>query len=416
MANSWIVSQIGARQHYAVPRGFHRRRQLRLFYTDAWWRYPTSIFSHAPTPVRAFVGRKHPELPRDKVVSFNFGAVSAWYKMRSAEDSVAGRAGEYLRIGRWFAAAVAADLENRDLDPATDVFFGFNTACLETFNLLSSRRILTVCDQIDPGLIEENLVVEEAEKWPGWLTPKSAGRVPPEYWARMRAEWAAATLVMVNSEWSRAALEGQGVPASKLFVAPINFEPTDPIPADKPPSQDALTVLWLGSVSLRKGIQYLLHAARLLEHNSWIDFVVAGGLQISESAAASAPKNVRFLGPISRNQTQSLYRAADLFVLPTLSDGFAISQLEAMSNGLPVITTDRCGQVVTHGVDGLIVPPCDGVALADAIANLASDRRKLHGMRQAALAKSQSFRLPMQAAQIDARVEACRQAMARTRI
>ena len=56
-----------------------------------------------------------------------------------------------------------------------------------------------------------------------------------------------------------------------------------------------------------------------------------------------------------------------MFVLPTLSDGFAITQLEAMAHGLPVVATPNCGRVVTDGEDGLIVPPADADALASAI-------------------------------------------------
>jgi len=50
------------------------------------------------------------------------------------------------------------------------------------------------------------------------------------------------------------------------------------------------------------------------------------------------------------------YRSADVFVLPTLSDGFAITQIEAMSHGLPVIATPNCASVVENGVDGLWCP------------------------------------------------------------
>jgi glycosyltransferase involved in cell wall biosynthesis len=62
-----------------------------------------------------------------------------------------------------------------------------------------------------------------------------------------------------------------------------------------------------------------------------------------------------------------LYQHSDVFVLPTLSDGFAITQLEAMAYGLPLIVTPNCGRVVEDGVTGFIVPPRDSATLADAI-------------------------------------------------
>jgi len=98
-----------------------------------------------------------------------------------------------------------------------------------------------------------------------------------------------------------------------------------------------------------------------------------------------------FHGPVNRDQTEEFYRNADLFVLPTLSDGFALTQLEAMAHGLPVIATPNCGEVVSDGMDGLIVPACDPMALAEAIQLLVQDPEKLQSMRDATMAKLEQF-------------------------
>jgi glycosyltransferase involved in cell wall biosynthesis len=73
-----------------------------------------------------------------------------------------------------------------------------------------------------------------------------------------------------------------------------------------------------------------------------------------------------------------------LFVFPTLSDGFGVTQLEAMAHGLPVIATRNCGEVVEHGVNGLVVPPRDPEALARAMEDVAFDDRRLGSMSRAA--------------------------------
>jgi glycosyltransferase involved in cell wall biosynthesis len=161
-----------------------------------------------------------------------------------------------------------------------------------------------------------------------------------------------------------------------------------------------LTVLWLGQVILRKGIQYLVQSARLLTDRP-VRFVVAGPIGVSREALASAPGNMSFLGPVARDRAPELFRAADLFVLPTLSDGFAITQLEAMAHGLPVITTPNCGDVVTDGVDGRVVPAGDAAALAAAIHELTGDRRRLGEMGRAAAEKAKLFSLARLAGQLE---------------
>jgi glycosyltransferase involved in cell wall biosynthesis len=151
-------------------------------------------------------------------------------------------------------------------------------------------------------------------------------------------------------------------------------------------------VLFLGQVILRKGIQYLIEAARLLKEEA-IHFDVVGAIGISDEAVASAPSNMTFHGPVSRDRTEEFYRSADLFVLPTLSDGFALTQLEAMAHGLPVIATPNCGEVVSDGVDGLIVPASDANALAEAFQLLIQDPAKLEAMSAATAAKLKQFSL-----------------------
>ena len=74
-----------------------------------------------------------------------------------------------------------------------------------------------------------------------------------------------------------------------------------------------------------------------------------------------------YLGAIPRNQVQQEFRRADLFVLPTLAEGMALSALEAMASGLPVITTPQCGSVIRDGIEGFLVPIRDAEALADCI-------------------------------------------------
>jgi len=262
--------------------------------------------------------------------------------------------------------------------------------------MLRERGIVTICDQIDPAAVEERIVDEERQRWPGW--EKKSGHVPREYWERLAKEWEAASMVLVNSRWSRDALVQQGVAAEKLFVLPIAYEPDEPITVVPPKSDGPLTVLWLGTITLRKGIQYLLEAAKLLASGRRpIRILVAGNNMLNPKAMGELPANVQFMGRLTRERTAKLYRQADVFVLPTISDGFAITQLEAMANGLPVITTPNCGNVVSNGEDGLIVPARDGRALAGAIEMLEGDRKLLASMSEKAAAKVRQFSLKRRA-------------------
>lgn len=404
----WLVAQVGAREHYAPARAFHARGHLERLYTDAWWPYGT--FRAAPDFLRRLAGRCHPDLPAEKVTAFTRGCLRREFTRRLRQRVHRQRydaAQESLRFNSWFAQKVARALRSHPLDPSRHAFFGFTLGALEPLTLCRDLGVPTVISQIDPDRVEHDLVQQEAQKWPGWERHAPAPHAMAELWQRRAAEREAASLVLVNSDWSRRAMLQLGVPEHKLIIVPLAYEPPATADSPRPRHDGPLTVLWLGSVILRKGIPYLFEAAKRLR-GSGVRFVVAGPIGISDQAAASAPDNLALIGPVTRDRVGEMYRQAHLFVLPTVSDGFAITQLEAMAHGLPVIATYNCGDVVDDGVDGLRIPAADAEALAQAISRLNDDRQLLAEMSRHALEKSRQFTLERYARSVEAAVEQVR--------
>jgi hypothetical protein len=403
LCQNWIVAQEGSRETYAVPVAFQRIGRLKRLYVDIWCRWCRPMLRRGPPAARALATRFHAEIPCDRVVSFTAGATlrRAVQNLRGRSFSRAGLSDLFCSYGRWFALRIRRHLRAAENAAAGDCFLGFNSNCLEALEALRSRGILTVVDQVDPGRVEEDLVLEEAERWPGW--EGIPGRMSSGYWDRLKAEWDAADLVLVNSDWSAEALARQGVPRAKLIVVPLCVDLSH-APSHQPvnPNGD-LKVLWLGSLVLRKGIQYLVEAARRLQSES-IQFLLAGPLGISERAIQAFPSNIKLLGRVTRDRLGDVYRRAHVFVLPTISDGFGITQLEAMAHGLPVVATPNCGRVVTDGADGFIVPARDGEALAEALARLNANRKLVREMSQNALLKAARFDLPSSARMIQQQV------------
>jgi glycosyltransferase involved in cell wall biosynthesis len=70
---------------------------------------------------------------------------------------------------------------------------------------------------------------------------------------------------------------------------------------------------------------------------------------------------------VPRAEVHEFYRQSHIFILPTHSDGFGLTQLEAQSWGLPVIASLNCGEVVRHGENGLLLPKVSGLVIAETI-------------------------------------------------
>lgn len=387
-----------------MPRALHRQGKLAALYTD-FWAGPL-VRRLAINKLRPLGTRCHPELadPDAKVCSWNFRSLGWEYLQRqkyngsSAKYSGRSPFDGFVEIGRRFAVCVRNHL-NHSVDPNSEtIFFAYDTGALEAMEWCRGRNIPCVLNQMDPGRVEMESVQAEEKRWPGWAARPLV--VPEEYFARREAEWALADRIVVNSRWSLDALVEQGVPEDKLVVVPLCYESTQPgksLEVKHRRGDEPLHVLFLGQVILRKGIQYLMEAARQLLGER-IRFDVVGPVGISNEALAKAPSNVTFHGRAGRDQAAFWYQRAHVFVLPTLSDGFAITQLEAMAHGLPVVATPCCGEVIDHGVDGFIVPARDAGALARALQRYFAQPEQLPSHSAAALKKAGQFTLARLAA------------------
>jgi glycosyltransferase involved in cell wall biosynthesis len=149
-----------------------------------------------------------------------------------------------------------------------------------------------------------------------------------------------------------------------------------------------MRVLFLGQVNLRKGIARLLQAARTL-FDEPVEFWMVGPVQIANEEAATDNARMKWFGPVTRTETAEKYRAADVFILPTLSDGFAITQLEAQAYGLPVISSKCCGGVVENGRNGIILEEPSAECIAAAIRDCVADPNRLQKLAAASYVQNE---------------------------
>ena len=143
-----------------------------------------------------------------------------------------------------------------------------------------------------------------------------------------------------------------------------------------------MRVLFLGQVNLRKGIARLLEAAQILR-NEPVEFWLVGPVQVTNSSTIVHPERVKWFGPVTREKAAEYYRNADVFVLPTLSDGFAITQLEAQAHGLPLIASKFCGKVVESGRNGIILEQPTATYIAAAIRDCLDKPKRLQKLAAA---------------------------------
>jgi glycosyltransferase involved in cell wall biosynthesis len=209
-------------------------------------------------------------------------------------------------------------------------------------------------------------------------------REAEQHKARRAVEHELADLIIANSDYVRTTFIENGVPGAKIAAVPTGCPPIDPIGARRGQDRGPLRFIYAGRLSLRKGIHYLMQAWRLAEFGNRAELWIAGGSEIDMAIEIAAQPNVRYLGPLNSDDLADVYRRTDVMVLPTLSEGLAHVVLEALSFGMPVITTGAsgAGALVTNGDNGFIVAEADAVALAAALTAAVVGRSGLPKMGQ----------------------------------
>jgi glycosyltransferase involved in cell wall biosynthesis len=201
----------------------------------------------------------------------------------------------------------------------------------------------------------------------------------------------------------------------KCRVIPFGID-REPFLTSPPENAQALRATWgdgpallfVGVLRYYKGLQYLIPAlsdipARLVIVGEG-PFGAALRQQVRDLGLDA---RVLFAGRVSDEALPAYYRAADLFVLPASerSEAFGLVQVEAMSSGLPVVSTELgtgTSYVNQDGVSGLVVPPRDPPALAAAIARLLRDDALRERLAHGALAHSAYFSAERMLAEIEA--------------
>ncbi|MCA9267027.1 MAG: glycosyltransferase, partial [Planctomycetales bacterium] len=205
----------------------------------------------------------------------------------------------------------------------------------------------------------------------------------------------AAKLVAVSHSLGRH-MQAEGFPARQLAVVPNGV----PALADVPPRRRPTGTWTLGTVALfrpRKGTEVLIDAlAELRSQGLSVRLLCVGGFETPEYEAAlkrrvaelQLESSVEWTG-FTRDVTRQLARM-DLFVLPSLfGEGLPMVVLEAMAAGVPVAATDVEGvpEAIGDGVDGVIAPPSDAPALAEAVARVVRGDLDWESLRLSALVR-----------------------------
>ncbi len=270
--------------------------------------------------------------------------------------------------------------------PECDVFSGLSGSALATGKVVKARGNRYVCDRGSSHIrIQDTILKEEHERWG---MPYTA--IDPRIIAREEAEYDLADAITVPSSFVYRSFVESGIAPQKLNLIPygVNLErfqkTAEPVPL-------RFDVLFVGALTLQKGLPDLLNAFSKIEHPHK-SLTLVGGFDPNFIEWLTKKKllseNILILGHVPQEQLKDIMSRSHVMVLASVQEGLGMVQAQALACGCPVIATTNTGaeDLYTDGNEGFIVPIRCPDALVEKLQLLADHPEQRQKMSAAALA------------------------------
>jgi len=270
-----------------------------------------------------------------------------------------------------------------------DALVALSGSGLKTGAAVQGRGGKYICDRGSSHIRYQNAIVsEEYARW-GFAIEAC----DPRMIEREESEYAMADAITVPSEFSRRTFIEMGVPAKKLHKIPYGVR-LERFRRTSEPPRDSFEVLFAGTVSLRKGVPYLLEAFRLLNHPKK-RLRIAGPVlpEMKVLLGRQDLTGIEVLGRIPQERLAQCMGTSHVMVLPSIEEGLALVQGQALACGCPLISSYNTGgaDIFTDGVEGFLVPIRSAAAIASRLQELAADEAMQERMSEAALRRVTSI-------------------------
>jgi len=379
------------------PHGNANSYHTALAFSENEWLdcFETGILDVATSSVAR---RLSPDLER-RARNRSFEGVPNSNKKSHRLFEVLSRAGRKLKPGgltsqiNWYDVLFCGhDFQvSREIADAADAVYAYEDAAKMTFES-AKRTGATSIYELPLGYYKAvaREINRGRELWPGLHRV----RYSEPRWKQVRkdAELELADVIVVASEWARQSLTLSDRASGKPVVLVPYGTPVDEIVPRAQPPAGPFTVLFAGQVGLRKGVPHLIEAWEKLKLSN-ARLLLVGSMNLSREYLKEHVASFEYLGALPRAELLEVMASADLFVFPSLAEGFGLVIGEAMASALPVLTTMNTGgpQLITDGNEGWCVSAHEVEPLIERLEWAHANRDQLFQMGQCARQRAEQW-------------------------
>ena len=284
----------------------------------------------------------------------------------------------WLLIGKEFDRWVSKKLKNIDFD----IFIGYELSSSESFKVCKEKSKITIYDL---PTVAYNFQKEIFKKY---------GKKYDEREIEVKKkEILLSDYIFVPSEIVKKSLLNLGIKEEKIIKIPYGVDISKFSPKEKYIKRDNLKIIFVGTITWCKGIEILLKAISELKKKIKVELNLVGGMGNGKEILEKYKGLYNYYSYIPHEELQNMYKENDIFVFPSLIEGFGQVILEAMACGLPVIVSENTGasDCVRDGIDGFIIPAYDVDALKEKIIYFYENRDKIEEMGKNAAEQAKNY-------------------------
>ena len=368
----------------------HENGLLAEFWTTICWDSRSPLNLVLPNTLRAELSRRsYPQVPPQLVHTQPWREAGRLLAMRAGIERLTFRNESYLSVAS-VCSALDRTVANRLRRVDVRTVYAYEDGALDTFRTARQKGVFTFYElPIAYWKSMHELLEEEAELSPGWADTMPSARDSAEKTDRKDAELELSDLIFVPSRYVMDSLPRHLRQSGRVRICSYGAPPAPS--AIRRIRSAKLRVLYVGGLSQRKGLAYLVRALKNMD--SLLEVTMIGRRVGNCAELDAALAQYRYIPAMPHAQVLAEMERHDVLVLPTLAEGLALVVLEAMSRGMAVVTTPNSGsvEIIRDGLDGFIVPIRSSSALAEKLELLAGDRELLAAVQERARKRAQEY-------------------------
>ncbi len=365
-----IVSHPGRQHSHQLVYALQEGDMLLKYFTGFWYK-PHNILKKIPKLEKEFKKRYFEKINPEFVSQNPFSEIKYRFILKEKNNL-------WFKIGKEFDKWVAKKLKNLNFD----IFIGYELSSLESFKIAKDMGKICIYD-----------LPSVAYNFQREIFRKYGKKYDEKVIETKEKELKFADYIFVPSEIVKESLIQLKIDEKKILKISYGIDTSKFLPKSEYIKNEALKIIFVGSITWHKGIEILLKAVSDLKQKINFELNLVGGMGDTEEILEKYKGLYKYHSYIPNERLPAVYRENDIFVFPSLLEGFAQVVLEAMVCGLPVIITENVGakDCVRDGIDGFIIPPGDVYSLKEKILYFYHNREKIEEMGKNAVSQARKY-------------------------